>query len=224
MKKILLISLIASILLMGSVMAETITVVSDADEQVYGPLDHYAGISSSDWGTSVPAVLTWIHPDWPAIEGADWISNTYYIENTTVDSWRLFEEVIEINPCATNLSGNVIMVTGDNTEEAYLNGVLIGSDGETQGAFVDNHEWDTVLSYNLTGLHPGTNTLQFIVRNYELEGSNSESNPTGLLYKTDITYDIDPECETPIIPEFGTVIGILTMVSAIGIFLFVRRK
>jgi hypothetical protein len=227
MNKILLIAFLG-IFLMASVMAnvvgsETLTVVSsNATSQVFGPLDHYAGISSPDWGISKPAILTWVHSLWPSIPGASWISSAYYVEDPTSDSWRLFERTIEIPACAKNIQGTVIMVGSDNAEVAYLNGALIGHDGTMQGPFVDNYEWNTVLSYNMTGLLPGTNTLQFIVRNYALDNSNTQTNPTGLIYKTDITYDIDPQCE-PIVPEYGTVIGIFTAISAVGIFFFLRK-
>ena len=73
-----------------------------------------------------------------------------------------------------------------------MNGVWVGSDGEVQGTFTDNQEWNSVLSYTLTGLQEGTNELKIIVRNYS--GSNSQTgNPTGLIYKVDVTYDINSD-------------------------------
>ncbi|MEM0360124.1 MAG: putative metal-binding motif-containing protein [Candidatus Diapherotrites archaeon] len=188
MKKILGIMAIA-VLLTATAMAATMTIVSDTDTLVYGPIDHYAEIDSTDWGTSNNAVVTWKHPLWPTIDGAYWISSAYYTEDAQNDSWRLFEREIVLPSCVTNLSGNIVSVTSDNAEEVYLNGALIGSDGKVQGPFVDNQEWNTILSYNLTGLQAGSNKLQFIVRNYAYPTTDPEVNPTGLIYKAEISYD-----------------------------------
>jgi len=181
---------VAMLIVSTSAMADTMTVVSDTSVYVYGPLDHYAAIDSADWSTSKPAVVTWVHGSWPTITGATWISSAYNTEEPAADnSWRLFEDVIEIPACAISIDGNLVSITSDNAEEAYLNGNLIGSDGELEGPFVDNQEWSSVLSYPLTGLAAGTNTLKIIVRNYA--GSSSPtSNPTGLIYKADITYTL----------------------------------
>lgn len=186
---------ILGVLVMGLLMASvataaTLTVVSDTNTKVYGPIDHYAAIESTDWGTTPNnAVLAWAHPSWPTITGASWISSGYYTEYPANDSWRLFEREIVLPSCAINISGSVVSVTSDNAEEAYLNGSLIGSDGEVQGVSNDDQEWNTVLSYPLTGLHPGSNKLQFIVRNYAYPTTDPEANPTGLIYKADISYD-----------------------------------
>jgi hypothetical protein len=79
--------------------------------------------------------------------------------------------------------------TSDNAEAFYFNGTYVGSDGEVDGTFQDDHEWSTILSYTIDP-QPGLNTLDFIVRNYLKEGGTTESNPTGLLYKATITYDV----------------------------------
>ncbi len=193
MKKILILSgLVLSFALAATVIADTVTVVSDTSVSVYGPLNHYAAIDSSDWGTPVSAVVTWKHPSWPTITGATWISSAYYTEEPRPDSWRLFSDVIELPSGASNILGN-ISITSDNAEEVYLNGTMIGSDGEVQGIAIDNQEWNTVLTYPLTGLQAGTNALKIIVRNYAYNTDSPTVNPTGLIYKVDVTYDINPD-------------------------------
>lgn len=170
------------------VSADTITpVVSDTSVNAYGPLDHYAPINSLDWGTSNPAVLTWKHPSWPTITGASWISTAYYVESARPDSWRMFSDTIVIPDCSTGVSGE-IQITSDNAEEVYLNGALIGSDGEVQGTSIDDQEWGTLKTYTLTGLTAGSNELKIIVRNYAYGTDSPEVNPTGLIYKVTANY------------------------------------
>jgi len=191
MKKIIF-SLVGLALVFGlatTAMADTKTVVSDASVNVYGPLDHYAAIDSTDWGVSKSAVITWKHPSWPTIIDATWISSAFNTENPRPDSWRLFSDVIDLPLSAINITGS-ISVTSDNAEEVYLNGILIGSDGEVQGTAVDNQEWNTIESYPLTGLHAGTNELDIIIRNYAYNTDSPTVNPAGLIYKAEITYEI----------------------------------
>lgn len=192
MKKALLILgiLVFGSLFAATVMADTSSITSGegANIKVYGPIDHYAVIDSSDWGLEKDADLTWKHPAWPIIEDAKWISSNYYTEEPRPDSWRMFSAEIVLPECATDISGG-IKVTSDNAEEVYLNGTLIGSDGEVQGIAHDNQEWKTILGYDLTGLHAGTNDLKIIVRNYAYNTNSPNVNPTGLIYKGTITYN-----------------------------------
>jgi len=191
MKKIIF-SLIGFALVFGlatTAMADTKTIVSDTSVDVYGPLDHYATIDLPDWGASNSAVATWVHSSWPTITSATWISSAYDTENPRPDSWRLFSGVIDLPLSAINITGS-ISVTSDNAEEVYLNGILVGSDGEVQGTAVDNQEWNTILNHSLTGLHAGTNELDIIVRNYAYNTDSSTINPAGLIYKAEITYEI----------------------------------
>ena len=97
-----------------------------------------------------------------------------------------------------------LAATSDNAEEVYFNGILVGSDGEVQGAFVDNSEWNTIVNYTISPV-PGLNTLDFIVRNYA--GSNSPTgNPTGLIYKAMINYEIPDVVWQPPVTNEGFVL------------------
>jgi hypothetical protein len=168
--------------------ADTLTVKSDTSVMVYGPLTEYQDVGNSAWGIASPAVATWVHPSWPTLTGATWISNTYKIGEPIADSsWRWFTTSFDLCAGAYDLGGS-IDVTSDNAEEAYLNGTLLGSDGEVEGAWSDDHEWGTIKTWLLDdALQEGTNTLNFIVRNYP--GSDDpEANPTGLIFKATVAY------------------------------------
>ncbi|HIH97277.1 MAG TPA: hypothetical protein HA348_07395 [Thermoplasmata archaeon] len=159
--------------------------VSEPGVAVYGPLDHYALLKSPDWVSSNPAVACWVHPSWPSIPGATWISTAYYVENT-VDSWRWFHDEITLPEKGYYIGASVVLATTDNAEEVYLNGEFVGSDGEVQGSFIDNHEWKTIVDYDIAP-QPGVNHLDIITRNYGVGGS-STSNPTGLIYQATVNY------------------------------------
>lgn len=166
------------------------TVVSDTNVDVHGPLDHYAPLGHSDWGTPTNAVATWVHGNWPSIAGAAWISTAYYVEDPVNDSWRWFQGEMTLACTAYNIvSGTMVMATSDNAEEFYFNGAFVGSDGEVQVPFTDDQEWNTIISYAISP-QPGVNTLDFIVRNYAQGGGIPTSNPTGLLYKATVDYEV----------------------------------
>jgi hypothetical protein len=158
------------------------------------------------FGTFSLAVPTWIHGSWPhgglnadgtprggantLLDGARWISTAYSAENLpySAQSWRLFSREIELDPFAYNISAT-IAITSDNAEVVYVNGTQEASDGEVFGPSIDNQEWGTVLTPSLTGFQAGTNYLEVIVKNYS--GTDSPTgNPTGLIYKLTISYDL----------------------------------
>ena len=146
----------------------------------FGPMGQYYGLDG-EWGLSNPAVATWVHPSWPSIPGATWISTADYVEDPVLDSWRKFHTEIDLPEKGCYLTGSVVLATSDNAEEIYFNGELVGSDGEVQGPFTDDHEWNTVIEYPVIPV-PGTNSMEFIVRNYGQAGASQTSNPTGLIY------------------------------------------
>jgi hypothetical protein len=176
---------------------DTLTLVSGAGSDIVA-----VSSDGTNYGTPAAAVLTWKHGSWPLITGSDaaWISSAYYVEDPVNDSWRKFTRTFELCPGAYNISGS-IKVTSDNAEIVYLNGSEVGSDGEVYGPFVDDHEWATVLTYDLTShLQAGTNTLVTVVRNYYQSGGSTTSNPTGLIYEAVITYDCPIQVQIDIKP------------------------
>lgn len=179
--------------------ANTISLYSDTSVMVYGPLDEYKPLNDPAWGSPIPAVITWKHPSWPTISNAEWISNSYYIEkNIAGNTWRKFSKTADLCDNAYNVYVT-INATADNAEEVYVNGYSVGSDGEVQGSFIDNHEWSTIVEYyNIPG-NVDAVTIDFIVRNYS--GTNSATgNPTGLIFDSKITYDCPVEVDIDIKP------------------------
>jgi len=171
----------------------TETMISEVGVDVYGPLDHYASLESTDWGSLKSAVDAWVHPSWPwqtGLDGATWISTAYNTEGPVLDSWRWFHDEIDLPEKGYYLSASVVLATSDNAEEVYFNEMLVGSDGEVQGPFVDDLEWGTTVEYSIIP-QPGLNTLDFIVRNYAQAGGSTISNPTGLIYKATVTYYLE---------------------------------
>jgi len=192
---------------MASAMPVTLTIVSgDAGISVYDPWSSYLAPYAPGWTSLDAAVATWVHPSWPGIDGAKWISTAYYIENPVSDSWRWFHTEFIIPSNVEILSAAVTLVTADNAERVWLNGTIIGEDGEVEGPFTDNAEWGTIVSYAINPLIIGqTNSLDFIVRNYAMAGGTAETNPTGLIFKAEITYAPVPEPATMLLLGSGLI-------------------
>jgi hypothetical protein len=169
--------------------AQTDMIYSDTSLMVYGPLNHYRPIDSLEWDNPVPSVLTWPHPSWPTQPPANWISNTKYIEgNISGDTWRLFRKTVDLCEHAYNVSGT-ITANSDNAEEVYVNGVLLGFDGQVQlsqgqGGYIG--DWRTFVDYDYQ-TSEDTLVFDFIVRNYS-GGSSPTDNPTGLIFSASINY------------------------------------
>lgn len=122
----------------------------------------------------------------------------------TGDSWQLFEVPIDIQPGSTGISGN-LWFTADNAVNVYLNGVLISSTFISSCASSDcvfgvpapgPPYYDTSLYFFQTAYGPvslalnaGSNKLDFVVRNWD---NGPAANPTGLLFKADITFTPPP--------------------------------
>ena len=205
MKKMCLVLLMVLAILSTTVVAyaDTDSIKSTADSgiMVYGPLNSYAEPGNAAWGTApVPAVATWKHPSWPLISGSDaiWISNTTLISgNISGDTWRLFRKTVELCTGAYNISGT-INANSDNAEAVYVNGVLVGSDGNLQGTPTNDLEWKTVKPYNYNASDASLK-FEFIVRNYA-GASDPYSNPTGVIFNATINYSCPVEVTIDIKP------------------------
>jgi len=200
MKRVISLALVllAVLSMTSSALADTTTIRSDTSLMVYGPLNEYKSINDAAWGDPHPAVVTWKHPNWPTLDPASWISNSYEIGgNISGDTWRLFRKTVNLCENAYDISGT-ISANSDNAEEVYVNGSLVGSDGEVQGSSDNGADWLTFKNYNYAATSD-TLTFDFIVRNY---GGNSSptSNPTGLIFSATINYSCAVEVVIDIKP------------------------
>ncbi len=183
MKKLLTMTLALLLCSLLAPAVEATTIESDTSVLVYGPLSSYAQPGDLAWGsTSNNAVVIPTNPNWGTIPGVSWISFPGQVANFTDDSWRWFHTEFTV-PSNQYM---MLAVNSDNAEEVWLNGSLIGTDGEVQGSFMDDHEWLTIVGYQFN-LGTGVNSLDFIVRNYaDASAIRATQNPTGLTFKGDI--------------------------------------
>jgi len=171
--------------------------------------------SFNTWGDSMVVLdpLTseglWVNPEVDADfvgSGANWISTTdinYGCEdNYMPDAWRLYKIDFSI-PSGATINSADIRITADNAFTAYLNDVsnTIAGSGDVYGPApyygsyppavyqTSQYHFNNVYSSTFSP-STGSNTLYFVVRNWDNTGSGT-TNPTGLLYKVTINY-----CET----------------------------
>jgi hypothetical protein len=164
---------------------------------VYGPLYEYKAPGDVAWGSGVPAVLAWKHGAWPLIAGSDaaYISNTYLVGgNIAASQWRWFRITLPIPANAVNIAvtGGAMKVNSDNADRTWLNGTPIGTDGEVEDPWADNHEWNTIQTYSIPPgvLAAGNNYMDVVVRNYP-GSSDPYQNPTGFIYDFSANYTYD---------------------------------
>jgi hypothetical protein len=146
------------------------------------------------------AVACWVHPSWPQIPGATWIwrtQNTNPEEEYTAvpDGGWYFKREFSLPADAYNISGT-LKITADNAYAVSLNGSSVGSDGPVDKIGPDALQWSTVEEYTLSGLKPGNNVLLIRAINFipnPAEPTNYgtfDSNPAGLIFRLDVTYDV----------------------------------
>lgn len=200
MKRVISLALVLLTILSmtGSALADTTTINSDTSLMVYGPLNEYKPLGDAAWGDPHQAVVTWKHSSWPTLDSASWISNSYYIGgNIGGDTWRLFRKTVNLCENAYDISGT-IKANSDNAEEVYVNGSLVGSDGEVQGLTDNGPDWLTNKNYYYEAT-ADTLVFDFIVRNYA-GATTSTSNPTGLIFSAIVNYSCPLEVVIDIKP------------------------
>jgi hypothetical protein len=160
----------------------------------------YTGPYQTYPGTPIPSVLAWTHSSWApyGVAGAEWISSSYYTENTDYNTWRLFTRSFTFPANATNISGTLTM-NCDNAQLVYLNDLYVGEDTYAPGTKIYGdpvppsgpyHGWSSVESWDVSSeLIAGNNELWTMTRNYAWSGGPT-ANPTGLIYKLCYEYDI----------------------------------
>ncbi len=130
------------------------------------------GINSYD------AVETWVHSNWydENLLGstAKWIWKTLKVENPTTDETKVFVKKFNLNSVPTSAT---IDVAADNGFILEVNNTTIAN------KIGDEHNYENKVSYPVTNLVIGENTIRMTVKNFALAGSTPESNPAGALYK-----------------------------------------
>lgn len=160
-----------------------------------------AKYGGDDWVNAVDLSSpnsSWYSENTDSFLGAYWISTYDVLEGPVgEDSWRLFKEDFNIPSEAVNISATLHMAA-DNAVKAYLNGVLgggtdlvFGSEGYPGNIGSQPYYFKTDQGPFYPDIQPGDKTLAFVVRNWFGSGTN----PTGLLYKLDCSYQL-LECET----------------------------
>ena len=191
------------VFLVSMISVSALTVVSDETNEYY---------DGENW---VNAVAAWIHPQWVInvnIPGATWIWSAYQVsvDEAVNGADYVFRKQFDVPECATNLVGT-IHITTDNSYNLYLNDVWVGSSGN----------WQNVESYDISSLLSiGTNTIKVEATNAGLNGGTPTSNPGGLIYSAEISYD---GCEGNDVPEFGLIGAALVVAGALGFIVF-RKK
>jgi len=144
-----------------------------------------------------------------------WVSNVNGAEGAgtqgakTDDQWRLFREEISVPSWAANISGQLWMAA-DNCMIAYLDdtGTVVHEAGDVYGPVPSSDPkpvyydpWNGPYSFTP---QQGDNTLYFVVRNWANLGTYP-GNPTGLLYRVEVEYDVPSLGELSPTPAYNPV-------------------
>lgn len=132
-------------------------------------------------GTNAVETLNYSHPTWyddTLLGGlAKWIWSTFKVENPTLDETKVFVKQFNLNSDPISAT---IEVAADNGFKLEINGDTI-----VDNLTIENN-YGSVVSYPVTNLESGTNTIKMTVKNFALGGGTAESNPAGALYKLHI--------------------------------------
>ncbi len=141
---------------------------------------------------------------------ADWIWEAYRVVNPHDGDIVEFERTFSIP--GDPIAGSLVIVV-DNGYEAYMNDTFLGTanlsgdwrSGDLSYPLVDGTGWRTVFEHDVTdGLVSGDNVLAISAANEYADPSDEDnsvvgtisSNPGGVIYELEITYQTDP-CEPP---------------------------
>jgi hypothetical protein len=137
------------------------------------------------------------------IYGASWVSTSATENISEGDAWRLYKDEFNIPAGMTIGSANItLQIAADNAYEVYFNNSRIASTAPEatiygpspdnprlgDGGTMDPFNVAATFTANITP-HSGTNTLMFVVRNWD---NGDSANPTSLLYAASITYEAAP--------------------------------
>ena len=117
---------------------------------------------------------------WPTIAGAHWIWKSQLVTTAQAKYGTpvvYFVTSFTVPATATNITGQ-IQITADNVYVLYLNGVIVGSDGNV----------DAVKTYSIQPV-TGTNTI--VVKAYSLPsgpGATPYTNPAGVIFQAQASF------------------------------------
>lgn len=144
--------------------------------------DVVSDTSSTIEGTSDNAVETWVHPAWAKplwMTGspfAKWIWSSLYVENPTTQEEKTFVKTFTLD---TVPSTATIELAADNGFILEINGTIIDD------KITIETNYGSTVSYPVTNLVAGTNTIKMTVRNFA-GSANPQENPAGALYRLHI--------------------------------------
>ena len=178
----------------------TVSYVSNTTTLATGPLSAAPGLplNLSTFAWSNAQIIPNPNGAWTSIAGANWISTTASNQGIETanegDSWRIFKATFDVSSTASITSAN-LQIAADNAYAVFLNGnttPAATTEGFSPTAPVfgsatgssTTAPFNTAASYNLS-LTTGSNTLIFVVRNWDNNGSG---NPSGLIYKVNLAY------------------------------------
>lgn len=133
--------------------------------------------------------------------GADWIWESYRVVNPVAGDVVDFQKTFYIPGVP---SSGTLHITCDNGYEAWVNGNGTAAPGGMSAqlgagwrmsnlteSFVNSQNWQSVESWDISGyLQAGWNTLDIYTANEEMSNGTISSNPAGLIFEIDITYEV----------------------------------
>lgn len=157
---------------------------------------------------ATPAEYAWVHPSWWSglshdfsTSGAKWIWESYRVVHPVLGDIVDFERTFDIPGDPT---GGTLYITCDNGYEVTLNDKPVGSAQLEPGwgsdnltwEYVDTTHWQSVESYDASGLQSGNNTLVIKAANEYMGPDDGQangteySNPAGLIYELLYEFDV----------------------------------
>jgi PKD repeat protein len=133
------------------------------------------------------SVYAWEHPAWstPKSEftlGAEWIWESEYVYDPELDNWVFFtKEFVIPGLYPIELLGEIKITCDNEYYDLMLNWISVGSDDV----------WQTVEIYDISNkLEVGANEIEIMTKNLGVPGSTITTNPAGLIYETEVCYEV----------------------------------
>ncbi len=148
----------------------------------------YSTTGTDPWSN---AVLAWDHPSWPELDGAEWIWESYQVDEPRLGDTIYFKKDFEIvgTPTAATLT-----MTADNEYEATVNGL--------PDPVYSDDDWKVIITYDIKDLlDSGSNTLLIKGVNWAWPTDSVTVNPGAIVYQMVIdtieSVEVSPEiCES----------------------------